>query len=63
MLVANKIELSRVSKLSDLDVRLGSEYVSVKFRKIISFRIMSKISMNCKDKALARTELRHIYLP
>ena len=27
------------------------------------FRIMSKITVNHKDKALARTELRHIYLP
>ena len=45
-----------------LDV-LGSENTSVKFRKIISFRILSKITVKCKDKALARTELRHRHLP
>ena len=34
----------------------------VKVHRIISFRIMSKIAVNCKDKGLTRKELRQRYL-
>ena len=44
-----------------LHLRCGDP--SVKFREIISFRILSKITVKRKDKALARTELRHRNLP
>ena len=46
-----------------LDVWLGSEHASVTFHKTISFRIMSKITVSHKDKALARMELHRRYLP
>ena len=34
----------------------------VKVHRIISFRIMSNIAVNCKDKGLTRKELRQRYL-
>ena len=42
---------------------MDSERASAKFRKIISLRIISKFTVNRKDKPLARTELRHRHLP
>ena len=37
--------------------------IIIKFRKTISFRIMRKITVNSKDKALTKIELRHRYVP
>ena len=51
------------NKLTYLDVRVDSESASVKFRKIISFRIISKTVVNREGKSFARTELRHRHLP
>ena len=54
--------LTIFAKCSILDVRLGSECASETFRKTMSCRIMSKITVSGKDKAFARTELHHRYL-
>ena len=35
----------------------------VKFHRAISFRIMSKLAVNRKEKGLTRKELRYTYLP
>ena len=54
--------MTNFEKCSILDIWLDSEYASVKFRKIISSKIMNKVTVNRKDKASAKTELRHRYL-
>ena len=55
--------LTIFTKCFILDTRLGFKCTSVKFLKIISFRIVSKITVNHKNKALtSRSELRHRYL-
>ena len=33
-----------------------------KFRKMIIFKIMGKVTVNCKDKRLTRTKLHHVTL-
>ena len=40
-----------------------ADRIIIKFRKTISFRIMRKITVNRKDKALIKMELRHRYVP
>ena len=40
-----------------------ADRIIIKFRKTISFRIMRKITVNRKDKALTKMELRHRYVP
>ena len=41
----------------------GFWYAHVKFGKIISFRIISKITVNCKGKAFTRLERHHRHFP
>ena len=33
-----------------------------KFRKMIIFKVMGKVTVNCKDKRLTRTKLHHVTL-
>ena len=40
-----------------------TDKIIIKFRKTISFRIMSKITVNCEGKALTKMEFRQRYLP
>ena len=40
-----------------------ADRIIIKFRKTIKFRIMRKTTVNSKDKALTKIELRHRYVP
>ena len=40
-----------------------ADRIIIKFRKTISFRIMRKITVNRKEKALTKMELHHRYVP
>ena len=40
-----------------------AERTVIKFRKTVSFRIKRKTTVNRKDKALTKMELRHRYVP
>ena len=40
-----------------------ADRIIIKFRKTISFTIMRKVTVNRKDKALTKMELRNRYVP
>ena len=56
-----KVNKNKVTRKKKFPVK--ADRITIKFRKTISFRIMSKITVNRKDKTLTKMEPRQIYLP